>query len=260
MVKPGKQIVPRDPLPSDSLGPAWNALSCDAYRVFAWARVVLGMNQAQAARLAGYACGTKDSARQQGHKLDQIPEIRAAKRELTDGLGVAEGPKSIRTIIKLRDSATDEKVRLAAARDLLDRFGHGAVNRVEHTHTVTLSEEQLDARIIQLARDAGLTEAEARKLLIDPSKVVDAEFEEVPPEPTPEQLAANARRRELAAMSPDQRAASKAEVRARRSAEQKAAYAAAQAGQTDIEDFLNDGSEGLEDLLAPANGAGSAEA
>lgn len=261
----GKAIIPRDPLPSADLGPEWSALSCDAYRVFAWARVVLGMNQGKAARLAGYSDASGGSLRAQGYKLDHLPEIIAAKRALTNGLGVAEGARSVRAIIALRDHAMDEKVRLAAARDLLDRFGHGAVSRHEHTVTHELSEEQLDRRLAELLNDPELrNDPQVRKLIA--ADAIDVEFTEAPSEPTPEEQARNdaenARRRELRGMTPEKREASKAEVRARRTAERKTIYAEAQrAGQTDLEDLLCDGSEGLEDLLgSSSDGVGDGDA
>jgi hypothetical protein len=53
-------------------------------------------------------------------------------------------------------------------------------------------------------------------------------------------------------MTPEQIADDKRQIRERRTAEQKAAYTAAQGAQTDIESYIadaDDGSAGLEDLL-----------
>ena len=132
-------------------------------------------------------------------------------------------------------------------RVIFDRFGHGAVSRHEHTVTHELSEEQLDRRLAELLSDPELrNDPQVRKLIA--ADAIDAEFTEVASE-TPTERESE-RRRELAAMSPEERKASKAEVRARRTAEQKSVYAQAQrAGQTDLEDFLSDDStDDLADL------------
>ena len=45
--------------------------------------------------------------------------------------------------------------------------------------TRDLTEKQLDDRILALAKELGLGESEARKMLIDSSRVIEGEFEEV---------------------------------------------------------------------------------
>lgn len=257
MSKRSRQLVPLKPPPSGDLGPAWNALTSDAHRTFVWCRVVLLMSQGTAARMAGSTATDGVNLRNVGSALDQRPDIKAAKEELVRGIGAAELPRVLGGLRQLAYGSKDEKVRLAALRDLADRFGLAAVAQHHHTVEHTLTDAQKDRRILDLCRELGIAEAEARKMLIDPANVVDAEFSEIVPDPvSPEDEARNARRRELAAMTPEQRAASKADVRARRTTEQKAAYAEAQrAGQTDLEDFLEDD---LADLLAPADGGDDA--
>jgi hypothetical protein len=166
----------------------------------------------------------------------------------------AEGPRSIRTLIEVRDDKKNEaKDRLKAAVELLNRAGLAAVSEahltVDHVHHLT--EAQQDAKIIALAKELGLDDREARKLLIDPSKIIDAEFTEVAPEKTPEQIeraeryegnAENERRNELAHMPPAEREASKQQARERRRAEKRARYAMAQR-QADA------GREGIEDIF-----------
>jgi membrane protein involved in colicin uptake len=148
---------------------------------------------------------------------------------------------------------------------MMDRAGHSATLQSHLTVEHKLDEAQLDARIIAICAELGISESEAQKLLIDPSKIVDAEFSEVPRELTPKEIAAqaerdreNERRKELRRASPEERARLKREARERRSAEGKAKRAAAEAAragtQTDIEDFLDDGSAGLEDLLGSDGG------
>ena len=159
------------------------------------------------------------------------------------------------------DKKNEAKDRLKAAVELLNRAGLAAVSEahltVDHHHHLT--EAQQDAKIIALAKELGLDDREARKLLIDPSKIIEAEFTEIPPEKSPEQIeraeryqgnGENERRNALAHMTPAEREAAKQQKREQRRAARKARYAAAQ-GQAGIEDYIasNTGREGIEDLF-----------
>lgn len=248
-----REIVPQVRVPEDGLGQAMSALSA-GHRAYAWARVILGMNRTRAAQAAGYSAANRDVAKVTGHRLEHDERIQAAIAELCRGLMRSEGANSIRALIAIRDDRKAEnKDRIKAATELLNRCGLSSVNESHVTVTHELSEAQLDRKILDLCRELGLTPAEAQKLLIDPSKVVDAEFSEVSP-PSPEDLAAqaarereNARRRELRTMTPAEREASKRDMRNHRTAEQKQRYAEAQGNQLEIEDAIA-GQAPLDDL------------
>lgn len=181
---PGKQIVPAVQIPDEGLGEAMLALS-PAHRCYAWARVVHGYTQAEAARSAGYSASSDAVLQAQGSRLEHSEGIIAAMRELSFGLLQSEGPKSIKKLIELRDRATDEKVQLKAATEILTRAGLNPINRthmlVEHRN---LSDAEQDRRYLELCKQLGISEVSARKSLAELNNAapdaIDAEFEEVP--------------------------------------------------------------------------------
>lgn len=64
----------------------------------------------------------------------------------------AQAASSVEVIRELRDSAVDPKVRLAAAKDLLDRAGHTPIRKVA-TVTFTVPRERrdlVDATVLEL--------------------------------------------------------------------------------------------------------------
>ena len=226
--RPLTRVTPMIDVGEEGLGPAMLALS-RAHRAFVTALVIHGLTQAAAAEAAGYSASSKASLEVQGSKLAHREDIQAAILELGCKVMRAEGPKSIRFLAEVRDSTwLETKDRLKAGIELLNRSGFVAVTQtnvnVEHTHK--LSEAQMDARIIELCRELGLPEQEARKLLIAPDKIIEAEFSEVEPEPVaPEVIAKRERRneraRELDALLPDAREAAKAKTLADRAAAMK---------------------------------------
>ena len=250
-------VTPRVQPPSEQgLGPAMLALDVPR-RVYTWSRVVGGMSRKNAVLAAGFSDSTPDVIRNAGHRLEHDPEVQRAIEELSRSLMRSIGPKAVRVLAGIMlDKKAKHRDRIAAATELMDRAG---LNPVSQSHVLVehkLSESQLDQKILALAAELGLSRDEAQKMLIDPSKVVDAEWSEVPAELTPEQIAGqeqrdaeNARRRELRAMTPEQRDASKAEAKAAATAAKKQRYADAQraraveAGQLDLEDAISERSE-----------------
>jgi phage terminase small subunit len=233
-----------------------------AMRAFAYAKVFLGLDSKDSAIAAGYS-NAGESAKKIGYSLAHREDVQAAIREGCRQLMTTEGPACVRRLMKLRDSAKDERVQLKAAEALLARCGLGPVSESHVTVEHTVSPAQVDREIMQYAKELGLDEATARKLLVDKNAIIDGEFEEVPRELTPEETAAKAERdhenelrRNRRAMTPEQRAAHDKQRREERSAQLKAKRAAADAArnaqQTNIEDFIDSASQPdtLEDLYA----------
>lgn len=224
-----RAIIPQIRVPEDGLGPAMLALP-QSMRAYVVARVFHGLNRSKAAKAAGYSADDPDVAKTQGYRLEHNEGIQAAIAEESRKLMRAEGPNSIRTLIEIRDNKKNEpKDRARAAIEILNRCGLGAVSESHVTVTHQMSEEQLDRRILELARELGLPEVEARKMLVAPDRVIEGEFEEVKPPPTPEEQRLKERRTQLRHASPEERERLKREALAKSSAEKKARYAAAQA-------------------------------
>ncbi len=264
----GRPLVPIIVVPDEGCGPAMAALS-PAHRAFVVAKVHFGCSNAEAARRAGYSKDKLQHAKVTAYRLAHTDGIQAAIIEESRKVVCGEGPKSIRTLVEIRDDKTKEpKDRIKAAIELLNRGGLNAVSEHHMVVEHTMTDAQKDRRILELCRELGIADMEARKLLIAPS-VVDAEFTEVPPPEPPKTLEQIARaekavrnsevakRRMRSAMTPDELAEHKQKMREARRATMKARYDAAQAEQqTDIKDFIDTqaddapmSSEGIEDLL-----------
>lgn len=178
----GRPVQPLIVVPDEACGEAMLALS-PAQRAFVYALVHFGCNAAEAARKSGYSNVKKGVAKVTAYRLVHTPAIVAAIQEEARKVMATEGPRSIKTLIELRDDKKGEaKDRLKAAVELLNRGGLNAVSEghIRVDHHVRLTDAQKDARIISLAKELGLTSSETQKLLVDPSKVIDVEFEEVP--------------------------------------------------------------------------------
>jgi hypothetical protein len=258
----GRPLEPLITVPDSACGPAMLALS-PPMRAFVAAYVYFGCTRAEAARRAGYSKNKPDNAKVTAHDLWRREDVQVAILEESRKLMRAEGPRSIKTLIDIRDDkGADKKVRVKAATELLNRCGLAAVQEshvlVEHQ----LSEAEKDRRILSLATELGLSQGEARKLLIDPKNVVDAEYSEVPTEPlTPEDettRAARGRENDLRrlrrSMSPEALAEHKRQMNEQRRANAKAKYTEAK-GQTDLEAYLaGRDPDDISDMLAPAPG------
>lgn len=85
----------------------------------------------------------------------RLPNVRKAARERIDALA----PRATEVVEELMDSAASETVRLAAARDVLDRAGVGEGKRIE----ITVGESaEVDRRIAEVVdRLAGVQQAQA---------------------------------------------------------------------------------------------------
>lgn len=181
MTTPGRTI-PALRLDESNLGPAMLALG-PQQRMFVHAKVFGGMSGKDAAIAAGYS-DVGDSAKATASRLTHTPTIQEALTECSKQLLRAEGAACVRKLVHLRDFGEDEKVQLRATTELMDRMG-GLGSTSSHTLDVVhhhLTDQQRDARILQLCAELGIAEGEARKMLIDPNKVIDAEFSEVAPD------------------------------------------------------------------------------
>jgi phage terminase small subunit len=251
--RPGRQVTPLLPVDEGGLGPAMLALN-PAQRAFVAAKVLYGLSNTDAAEKAGYSSRSPHALETVGSRLAHDDRIQAAILEEGQKLMRSEGPKSVHTLVAIRDDKTAApKDRLKAATELLDRSGFHSVT--EHNVSVEhrLSDEEKDRRMLALCAELGMSPTDAQKLLIAPSKAQlveagtfqDAEFEEVH-EPTEAERKAAAKRerdnelrRARKNLTPEERRERTARTRKELSDRLKAQHAA------------RAGSEGLEDLLDP---------
>jgi phage terminase small subunit len=104
-------------------------------------------NATQSAIHAGYS---EKGAVQAGHRLkkqfnDQIQE--RVKRMVQDMV-----PASLSAIQTLIDQGESESVRLAAAKDILDRSGLKPVEKIETTNIDAMSDEEIQRQIDALTK------------------------------------------------------------------------------------------------------------
>jgi phage terminase small subunit len=93
------------------------------------AYVANGGNGSAAAREAGYA---ESSAHVEANRALKNPLIvQEIFRRTTLAIGAAL-PKALNTVVRLSESAKSEYVQLEASRDLLDRAGMKAPERIDH--------------------------------------------------------------------------------------------------------------------------------
>lgn len=168
-------------LNEDNLGPAMLVLN-EAQRVFVHCIVFGGMSHRDAAEAAGYSDSSPEVLSAHGSRLVRTPRIQEAIAECAKQLLKTEGPASIRELIRIRDKGEDDKVRLKAAAEILDRAGLTGGHTIDVQHTHRLSPTEQDRRIMELAKELGLDEANTQRLLIDPANIIDAQYEEVPAE------------------------------------------------------------------------------
>jgi len=242
-----RPLQPMIVVPVEACGPAMFALT-PTQRAFVVAKVHFGCNNAEAARRAGYSKNQPADAKVSGYHLAHNDAVQAAIIEESRKLMAGEGPRSIRTLVAIRDDRSKEaKDRIKAAVELLNRGGLQAVTEHHLTVEHQMTDAQKDQRILALCRELGVPDADARKMLIAP-EVLDAEFEEVPePEKTPEQAEraeryarAGEREKQAArrAMTPEELEAHKAATREAHAAAMKARYAEAQQSREGIEDLF----------------------
>ena len=184
--------VPADIDPETGYGPAMRGLS-PQWRAFVEAKVQHGLSNRQAAKAAGYADTSVNVLDATAYRLAHDPRVQAALHEETVKLMRAQGAKSVHVLIAMRDNpAVEAKDRIKCALELMNRSGLHAMTEQKVSVEHTLSDAEMDRRILSLCAELGIAETEARKMLVAPSKVkpllkaetiaTDATFEEVKPE------------------------------------------------------------------------------
>ncbi len=185
----GRPVTPLIPIDEASLGPAMLALS-PGMRAFVYAKVHLGLTNVEAGKLAGYSTRSPNSLEVHTSQLAHHPNVQAAILEEGQKLMRAEGARSIRTLVEIRDSATaDNRDRIRCAVELLNRSGFHAVSESHHHEHVHMTEGEKDRRILALCAELGISEPEARKMLIAPTEMqknAAGIYELPPPEPAQE--------------------------------------------------------------------------
>jgi phage terminase small subunit len=182
MSRRGRPLVPTITVADEACGPDMLPLT-PAQRVFVYRYVHFGDTAAAAARYAGYS-DRSSGAKVQGYRLLHDEGVQKAIAEESRKIMRAEGPRSIITLRTIRDDkSADAKDRIKAAIELLNRGGLHAVTEQHVSVEHRLSDQEIDARILALCAELKIPETEARKMLIDPAKVIDGEFSEANLEP-----------------------------------------------------------------------------
>lgn len=208
-------------LDAADLGPAMQALTA-LRRNFVIAKVFYGLNDSNAARAAGFA---ESVAGHMAHQIAHREDVQRAVEEECRKLMKSEGPKSILTLVSIRDDKTAKAAdRIKASTELLNRAGlHAITEHHEHQHA-HVSEAEMDRRILALAAELGMSPDQAKLMLIAPSdftKNADGVFEITPAEPPqlstdPRQVAKREARRRRAGMTPEEIEADKRRIQADR--------------------------------------------
>ncbi len=234
--------MPTNPVSDEGLGPAMLALS-PAMRSFVSAKTLQGLSNTDAAKAAGYSDRSPHALGVAASRLAHDSRVQAALLEEGQRLMRSEGAKSVLTLVAIRDDKrVAAKDRLKAATELLDRSGFHAVAEQHISVEHMLTDRQKDERMLALAREIGLSQDEAAKLLIAPPRAdtIDAEFEEVQPfDPvaTERRDRANELRRLRRSMTPEERAAHREQMRQERIARGTARFAETRVEEVADEDW-----------------------
>lgn len=107
---------------------------------FVDAYIANGGNATNAAKTAGYAA---ESAEQRGYEALQKPHVLAVLRERTERYISSRAPRLLQVIENIAfDNNASAQVRLAAAKDLLDRSGYKAVDKIDVQNNTTQAERE----------------------------------------------------------------------------------------------------------------------
>ena len=131
-----------------------------------------------AAKNAGYKYHTDTDFRKEGNRLKKALESEITQ-EMEGRMG-DKGPRALRVVEELMHASNSDTVRLAAAKDLLDRSGYKPVERID-VSTEQRSVEEIESRII------GLVGVEAAQTLLGKNKKEEDE-EIIPLAEKPEEV------------------------------------------------------------------------
>ena len=92
---------------------------------------------AKASQIAGYAKG--ESGRVTASKTLRLPKVIEYFNSKVAEIGRLGAIPAVHTIVRLATEAKSDYVKLEASKDILDRSGFKAPDRVQHSHAGTLS-------------------------------------------------------------------------------------------------------------------------
>jgi phage terminase small subunit len=106
-------------------------------------------NGAECARRAGYSAARADRA---AYELLNSKSVQAAIRREQEKLLAENGPLAFQCMKDLMMTSDKDEIRFKAAKDILDRGGWKAVQKIVVEHTV-MSPEERRARIMELQKE-----------------------------------------------------------------------------------------------------------
>jgi phage terminase small subunit len=92
--------------------------------------VTEGCSIAKASQLAGYAKG--ESGRVTASRTLRLPKVQEYYRSRVAEIGLIGAIPAVKTIVRLAQEAKSDYVKLEASKDILDRSGFKAPDKVQH--------------------------------------------------------------------------------------------------------------------------------
>lgn len=167
--------------PEDMMGEAMLALN-ERQRKFVCALTVFGGDIQKAYVYAGYqakAGGSLSAAAARLHTSERV--VAAIREETIRRLGTVQ-LLAVSTIAELASPLNnpDKKLRLAAAKDILDRVGLAGITE----HRITIKDERTTANILEAIKElTGDRTVPVRLISNEPvPAAVDADYDEIPDE------------------------------------------------------------------------------
>lgn len=99
--------------------------------------VATGDSVKNCAKIAGYSDG--EAGRVTASKTLKLPHVlQYMHQQIAENIGM-NATKALQSVVRLSSNAKSEYVQLEASKDLLDRAGFKAVDRVMHNHVGSIS-------------------------------------------------------------------------------------------------------------------------
>jgi len=99
--------------------------------------VTSGCTITEAAKKAGYS--KTESGRVIASRTLRIPKVQEYYRQQVAEIGLLGSVPAVKTLVRLSTEAKSDYVKLEASKDILDRSGFKAPDKVQHSHTGNLS-------------------------------------------------------------------------------------------------------------------------
>lgn len=137
----------------ENLGPAMRACTMLERRYVIALCETGAHDHTRALEMAGSGCTTRDSLRNTAMQMWRRPRVQEAMKEESWKRMNGFGLMAVSNVIDLARSSRDEKVRLKANLELMNRTGMNVIQKIDVRHTdVSKTDDELVRRMVDLVK------------------------------------------------------------------------------------------------------------